>query len=75
MCIRDRLIGVVLPIIIILFKEPLGNLVSRKKKLLDMGFGEYFMQSFFELFESILTFFTNTVSFIRVGAFVLVRCV
>lgn len=67
------LIGVVLPIIIILFKEPLGNLVSRKKKLLDMGFGEYFMQSFFELFESILTFFTNTVSFIRVGAFVLVH--
>ena len=67
------LIGVVLPIIIILFKEPFGNLVSRKKKLLDMGFGEYFMQSFFELFESILTFFTNTVSFIRVGAFVLVH--
>ena len=67
------LIGVVLPIIIILFKEPLGNLVSHKKKLLDMSFGEYFMQSFFELFESILTFFTNTVSFIRVGAFVLVH--
>ncbi len=67
------LIGVVLPIIIILFKEPLGNLVAKKKPLIDMSFGEYFMQSFFELFESLLTFFTNTVSFIRVGAFVLVH--
>ena len=67
------LVGVVLPIFIILFKEPLGNLVAHKKKLMDMGMGEYLMQSFFELFESILTFFTNTVSFIRVGAFVLVH--
>lgn len=67
------LVGVVLPVIIILFKEPLGNLVSGKRPLINMGFGEYFMQSFFELFESLLTFFTNTVSFIRVGAFVLVH--
>jgi V/A-type H+-transporting ATPase subunit I len=31
----------------------------------------YFVESFFELFEVLLSFLTNTLSFIRVGAFAL----
>ena len=29
----------------------------------------FFVQSFFELFEVLLTYFSNTLSFVRVGAF------
>ena len=34
---------------------------------------DYIMQNFFEVIEYILTYFSNTVSFLRVGAFVLVH--
>ena len=33
--------------------------------------GMFFVQSFFELFEVVLSFITNTMSFLRVGGFVL----
>lgn len=35
------------------------------------GFGGFFTQSFFELFEVCLSFITNTISYLRVGGFVL----
>ena len=31
--------------------------------------GMYLVQSFFEMFEVLLSFFSNTLSFVRVGAF------
>lgn len=37
------------------------------------GFGGFFTQSFFELFEVVLSFITNTMSFLRVGGFILVH--
>ena len=35
------------------------------------GFGSFFTEGFFELFDIVLTFITNTMSFLRVGGFVL----
>jgi V/A-type H+-transporting ATPase subunit I len=35
------------------------------------GFGAFFTEGFFELFDVVLTFITNTMSFLRVGGFVL----
>jgi len=35
------------------------------------GFGGFFVEGFFELFEIILSYVTNTMSFLRVGGFVL----
>ena len=35
------------------------------------GFGAFFTEGFFELFDVLLTFITNTVSYLRVGGFVL----
>ena len=35
------------------------------------GFGVFFTEAFFELFEVMLTFIANTMSFLRVGGFVL----
>ena len=59
-----------LPILCMFFKEPLTKLFERKKGAFSGG-GEYFIESFFELFETLLSFATNTISFVRVGAFAL----
>jgi V/A-type H+-transporting ATPase subunit I len=37
------------------------------------GFGNFFTVTFFEMFEVLLSFISNTVSFLRVGGFVLVH--
>ena len=67
------LFGMVLPVILIFFKEPLGKLVARKEDWKPEKWGDYVLENVFELFEVILSYLTNTVSFLRVGAFVLVH--
>lgn len=57
------------PIILFLLKEPLGQLISGKKAKAEEGVGMFLIQGFFELFETMLSFFSNTISFVRVGAF------
>ena len=52
--------------------EPLSKLVEGKKNWMPTS-GMFFVESFFELFEAVLSYVTNTVSFLRVGAFVLVH--
>ena len=42
-----------------------------KKEMFPDGFGGFFVESFFELFEICLSFITNTISYLRVGGFVL----
>lgn len=53
-------------------KEPLTDLISGKKDWFPKD-GMFFVQSFFELFEIILSFFSNTISFLRVGAFAIIH--
>lgn len=65
---------ILLPLVLILFKEPLGMLLEGHSKAEAMphdGMGNYVMVGFFELFEVVLSFFSNTMSFLRVGGFVL----
>ena len=62
---------IVLPLVIMFLREPIEMLFSRKKE--KIAWGSYLAQSFFELFETILSYVTNTMSFLRVGAFVLVH--
>ncbi len=63
----------VIPLLMIFLKEPLGKLASGKKEWQPESWGGYCVQSFFELFEYALSYVTNTMSFLRVGAFVLVH--
>ncbi len=58
-----------IPVIMFLFKEPLGQLVEGKKPKAEGGVGMFLVQGFFELFETMLSFFSNTISFVRIGAF------
>ncbi len=64
---------IILPLIMIFMKEPLGRLAMGKKEWQPESWGGYCIQSFFELFEYCLSYVTNTMSFLRVGAFVLVH--
>ena len=65
------LVGV--PLIAILLKEPLTNLLERKKKLFPEGESKamFFVESLVELFDVVLSYATNSISFVRVGAFAL----
>ncbi len=58
-----------IPLLLIALKEPLGNLVKKKQKLIEGGKGMFVVQAFFEMFEVLLSYFSNTLSFIRIGAF------
>ena len=64
---------IVLPLLLVFLREPLGRLITGKKKILTESVGSFFVDNFFELFEVLLSYVTNTMSFLRVGAFVLVH--
>ena len=52
--------------------EPLSKLVEGKKNWMPTS-GMFFVESFFELFEVVLSFLTNTISFLRIGAFAVIH--
>lgn len=58
-----------IPLIIIMLKEPLTRLVKKKSPAIEGSKPMFFVQSFFELFEIMLSFLSNTLSFVRIGAF------
>ena len=57
------------PVLLFVFKEPLGNLVTKQHKKMEEGKVMFFVQAFFELFETMLSYFSNTISYVRIGAF------
>lgn len=59
----------VVPLILIMLKEPLTRLVKRRRPAIEGSKGMFFVQSFFELFEVALSYMSNTLSFVRMGAF------
>lgn len=59
----------VIPLLLIALKEPLTNAVKKKSELIEGGKGMFIVQTFFEMFEVLLSYFSNTLSFVRVGAF------
>ena len=64
---------IVLPFILIFFAEPLSDLVNGEKDWQPESWGGYIVENLFESIEVILSYVTNTMSFLRVGAFVLVH--
>ncbi len=57
------------PVLAFVFKEPLGNLLEKQRKKSEEGAVMFFVQAFFELFETMLSYFSNTISYVRIGAF------
>ena len=59
-----------IPLLAIFLKEPLERIVEKKGNALpETGKGMFFVQAFFELFDVLLSYFSNTISFVRVGAY------
>lgn len=63
------LVMFVAPLLVIALKEPLGKLVQHHADYMPEKKGMFVVQTFFELFEVLLSYFSNTISFVRVGAF------
>lgn len=61
---------IAMPVVMIFLKEPLSHKLEGEK-MFPHGFVAFFTEAFFELFEVMLTFIANTMSFLRVGGFVL----
>jgi len=59
----------VLLLAMILFRQPLSNLITGKRPLYQESPSDYYVEESFGLFETLLSMFSNTLSFIRVGAF------
>ena len=64
---------IVLPYLLIFFGEPLGLLIAGEKDWQPESWGGYILEHAIESIEFLLEYVTNTVSFLRVGAFVLVH--
>lgn len=62
----------ILPILVIFLKEPLARLIDGSRPLPPgVSPGGFLVEGFFELLEVLLSFVTNTMSFLRVGGFVI----
>lgn len=59
----------VLPLLLIFFGSPLSKLMQHKKDAFKIKWGEYIVENFFELFEVMLSFLSNVISYVRIGAF------
>jgi V/A-type H+-transporting ATPase subunit I len=58
-------------VVLIVVREPLANLMTGHRPLYHERIGEYYVESGFDIFETFLSLLSNSVSFIRVGAFAL----
>jgi V/A-type H+-transporting ATPase subunit I len=62
---------ILLSIALMIFKEPLSNLIMGKKPLYNEDISGYYIEGVFSIIETLLSMLSGTVSFIRVGAFAL----
>lgn len=66
-------IMLVVPLACMFFKEIIVGIIDGHQGWKPKKWGEFIMQNFFETFEYILSYFSNTVSYLRLGAFVIVH--
>lgn len=62
---------IVLPLVLIFFKHPLSDLVMGTGTGEKVSVGNFIIENFIELFEAALSFLSNTMSYLRIGGFVL----
>jgi V/A-type H+-transporting ATPase subunit I len=69
-------LGAIIAVLVILLalmvlKNPLSNLITGHRPLYDSGVSDYYVESSFGIVETLLSMLSNTISFVRVGAFTL----
>ncbi|MBQ9208746.1 MAG: hypothetical protein IJ149_04070 [Oscillospiraceae bacterium] len=65
------LLLIILPLLLMFLHEPLSELCRGKGFKIEGSVGDFIASNFFECFEYLLGYATNTLSFVRVGGFVL----
>jgi V/A-type H+-transporting ATPase subunit I len=63
--------GIMIPIVCIFFGPLIWRFIAREKPLLHEGLMNFIMEGFVEIIETVCGYISNTVSFLRVGAFAL----
>ena len=63
--------AIALPLLIMFFREPLARLLKTRKLKLGDSVPGFVSQNFFECFEFLLSYVSNTMSFVRIGGFIL----
>jgi V/A-type H+/Na+-transporting ATPase subunit I len=53
----------------VMFSEVLTRLIARHRPLVEGGLGTYAIGTIFELFETLISLLSNSLSYVRVGAF------
>ncbi|MBC7236275.1 MAG: hypothetical protein H5T69_10570 [Chloroflexi bacterium] len=53
----------------LIFEEPLTNLLRGQRPLFEANLFESLVQAFFEFFEALISYISNTLSYVRLGAF------
>ncbi|MTI60988.1 MAG: hypothetical protein FH762_13625 [Firmicutes bacterium] len=61
----------IIPLLMIFFKAPLASMIKGEGWVIPGKTLEYFLESSFELFDTLLAYMSNTISFVRIGAFTL----
>ncbi len=59
----------IIPILLMFFKEPLGHLVEHGSFKIHTDFFNFIITSAIEIFEILLSYASNTISFVRIAAF------
>ncbi|MDR2069475.1 MAG: V-type ATP synthase subunit I [Spirochaetaceae bacterium] len=67
--------GLMLPAFCIFFGPVIWRIISGKRPVLEQGLMVFIMEGFVEILETASTYISNTVSFLRVGAFALSHAV
>lgn len=62
---------IIIPLVLIMFKHPIEKFVKKEKITPHAGWAGFIVENIFEMFEVLLSFVTNTMSYLRVGGFVL----
>jgi len=69
------LIGLLLPVLCIFFGPVIWRIIAREKPVIQHGLMTFIMEGFVEVLETVSSYISNTVSFLRVGAFALSHAV
>jgi V/A-type H+-transporting ATPase subunit I len=67
--------GLLVPAVCIFFGPLIWRCIARERPVLEHGFMVFVMEGFVEILETASTYISNTVSFLRVGAFALSHAV
>ena len=67
--------GLLIPVLCIFFGPVIWRIIAGKKPVLQHGLMVFIMEGFVEVLETVSNYISNTVSFLRVGAFALSHAV